>query len=332
MACAVEGLQPEHVTIVDMSGGLLSKGNEDNNVGSQSRAQFDYQRQMEASLEKRIQTMLEPVIGLNKVVARVSAQVDFRHVNIKEERYDPDSLVIRSEQRQKETSNGGESTPTGSPDLKYQVYNSQERSSVSTQNFQKENATINYEINRTNKHIVGSVGDIKRLSAAVIIDGPYMTQQDPNGHTIQKFVPRNRKDMKTFEDIIKKAIGFDEKRGDQVNVTNTPFALQEENLPIPESNTSWLSYIKRGSKPLLNIILIGLFFLLAIRPFKRWLNQAGEVINQRALLENREIPQLEASQRDIFSGQESKRRLLEDTKGNPGAAADIIRHWINEVG
>jgi flagellar M-ring protein FliF len=101
VACGVEGLKAENVTIVDMAGGLLSKGHDPLSAGDLSRAQFEYQRKIERSLENRIQTMLEPVVGADKVVARISAEVDFRQINISEEKFDPDNAVIRSEQRQK---------------------------------------------------------------------------------------------------------------------------------------------------------------------------------------------------------------------------------------
>lgn len=174
VACAVEGLQPDNVTVVDMAGGMLSKGQDENSISNVSQTQFDYQRKLESTYEKRIQTMLEPVIGINKVVARVSADLDFRRVNISEEKYDPDSVVVRSEQKQTESSTDGNGQVSGSPDLKYQVYQDDTgNSSSSSKRFEKANSVINYEINRVNTQIIDSTSDIKRLSASVIIDGPY---------------------------------------------------------------------------------------------------------------------------------------------------------------
>lgn len=332
VAAAVEGLKPENVTVVDMAGGMLSKGHDEQSLSTLSRTQFDYQQKLESTLENRIQTMLEPVVGLNRVVARVSAVVDFRQVNISEEKFDPDSIVVRSEQRQNEVATGGRTLPSGSPDLKYQVYQSQgESSRVSAKDFKKENAVINYEINKVNRQIIGSAGDIKRISAAVIIDGPYVSEKDPDGNLVQKFVPRSRKDMKTFEDIIKKAVGFNETRGDQVSVSNIAFVIQEEETPLPENKPGWISYAKKGSRPLLNILLVILFFLLAVRPFKRWLNQTGEYVSARALQQGDEARVLESQSAEIQLRQKSKQKLLETTKDNPDIAADIIKNWINEV-
>jgi len=332
VACAVEGLKPENVTVVDMAGGLLSKGQDEDSIGTLSQTQFEYQRRLERSLEKRVQTMLEPVVGINKVVARVSADVDFRHVNISEESFDPDSQVIRSEQRQTELSKGSTSTVSGSPDAKYQVYQTQGSRTGGLNDFQRENSTVNFEINRVNKQISGSVGDIKRLSAAVIIDGPYVSETDGEGNTSQTFVPRSRKEMKTFEEIVKNAIGFDTTRGDQVNVTNTPFAIREaEIITAEEPDSSMFDYIRKASKPIFNVILVLVFFVLAIRPFRRWLNQASEYIGPQALPPGANVPQLEATTNEMIQRQESKRKLLEVTKENPDLAAEVIRNWITEV-
>jgi flagellar M-ring protein FliF len=273
--------------------------------------------------------MLEPVVGQNNVVARVSAEVDFGQVSIVEEKFDPDSVVVRSEQREKEISGGG-SMPAGSPDLKYDVYQSRGGTSVGTERFEKENSTVNYEINRINKQITNSVGDVKRLSAAVIIDGPYLAEQGPDGESIQKFSPRSRREMKTFEDIIKNAIGFSQDRGDQVAVSNVPFALQEEQGALFQSSPSWLDYAKKGAKPLFNLALVALFFLFAVRPFRKWLNRAGEYAETKALPPGEEMPRLATQAGGAPAYQGSRDQLTALTKNNPDVAAEIIRNWMSE--
>jgi flagellar M-ring protein FliF len=331
VACAVEGLKPENVTIVDMAGGLLSKGQDAMSAGSLSRSQFEYQRRLEHSLENRIQTMLEPVVGANKVVARVAAEVDFRQVNISEESFDPDSVVVRSEQRQKETSQNGMTRTGGSPDLKYQVYQSQPGGGIdSSGGYKKENSVVNYEINRVNRQIMSSVGDITRLTAAVIIDGPYVQNTNEEGEAVTTFAARSRREMKTFDEIVKKAIGFDEQRGDQVSVTNIAFALRkgEGDLAGFATGPTWLAYLKKATRPALNLLLIVLFFILAVRPFRKWLNQVGH--QQTLLAQGQETPQLEPGSGERRAEVEQQTQLLELTKKNPEAAADIIRAWLSE--
>ncbi|MFH1491044.1 MAG: flagellar basal-body MS-ring/collar protein FliF [Pseudomonadota bacterium] len=329
VARAVEGLKPENITVVDMAGGLLSKGHDDDIAGSLSKSQFEHRQKMERSIERRIQTMLEPIIGMNRVVARVSAELDFGQVSILEEKFDPDSIAVRSEQREKETSTAGGESASGSPDLQTSLVKG--GNSMTAGGFKKENAVINYEMNKINKQVTGSVGDIKRLSAAVIIDGPYAQEKNPKGDTVQKFVPRSRPEMKTFEDIIKKAIGYNEERGDQVSVSNIPFALQEvEEVVAAEKGSSLLGYARKLTKPLVNVILIALFFLLAVRPFKKWMSQTGEYIQRAALPQGGAIPRIPNEMPQDSRTQAGREQLTNISSSQPDVAAEIIRSWIKE--
>lgn len=334
VARAVEGLKPENVTVVDMAGGLLSKGSEEDHATAMSRTQFEHQQKLEKTIEGRIQSMLEPIVGVNKVVARVSAQVDFEQVNIKEERFDPNSVVVRSEQRQKESSATGKNAPSGSPDLQNQIIPGQGVAGASSRGFEKENATVNYEINKVNRQVSNAVGEVKRLSAAVIIDGPYASEKNSDGKTVQKFAPRNKKDMKTFEDMVKRAIGFNEARGDQVSVSNIPFAIPEEEKSFAASEPSWLEYGKKATRPLFNVILIVLFFFLAVKPFKKWIHQAGETLSAVPALpqgaQGGGVPKLGAQAGESHGEAEGAQNLLELTKGNPEMVAQIIRQWLSE--
>jgi flagellar M-ring protein FliF len=333
VSCAVEGLKPQNVSVVDMAGGLLSKGHDANDVGGLTQTQLDYRQKVERTLESRIQTLLEPVIGINKVIARVAAEVDFGQVNTLEEKYDPANVAVRSEQRQKETSNGTKSLPSGSPDLQTQLMPEQSggASSESAKNYLKENAVINYEINKVNRQTKSAVGDIKRLSAAVIIDGPYTAEKGADNKTIQKFTPRSKRDMKNFEDVIKKAIGFSEERGDQVNVSNIAFTLGEEIAVLAEAGRApYQDYLKQFGKPVLNIALVLIFLLIIVRPFKRWLSQSTEYLSGRALPAGMQNAALTAGMEGAAAGKQSKEKVLEMTRNSPDMAADIIKNWISE--
>ena len=336
VARAVEGLKPENVTMVDMSGGLLSRGSEEDQTTAMSRTQFEYQQKLERNLQSRIQTMLEPVVGANKVVARVSAQVDFERINLVEEKFDPDRVAVRSEQRQKESSASGKSA-SGSPDLQAQILPGQAASGSQTKGFERENATINYEINKVSRQITNSVGDVKRLSAAVIIDGPYVQEKGPDGKTTSKFAPRNKKDMKVFEDMVKRAIGYSESRGDQISVSNIPFVLQEEEKEGAQTDPWWMDYGKRAAKPIFNVVLVCLFLLLAVKPFRKWIKQNGQLLAQPAVAlpagqqAAGRLP-AQAGQAGIAGpeGDPATSNLLEISKGNPEAVAAIIRSWLSE--
>ena len=330
VACAVKNLRPENVTVVDVNRGLLVGPHEDGGIGPMNQDQFEYKRVLEKTLEKRIVSMLEPVVGHNRVVAKVSADVDFKQVSISEETYDPDSAVIRSEQRQKEKAIGGKTLPSGSPDLKYQVYQTTGQNATSTKQVEKENSVINYEINKVNKEILSASGEIKRLTAAVIIDGPYKLEKDESGKEIRKFTPRSRKEMKGFEEIVKKAIGFNEARGDQVTISNVPFAIQKEEEVQVAGKSPWMSYLRKGARPFFNIVLIFMFFFFVIKPFKKWLNQAKEYVGPSALPPGREVPQLSEGEGADREAVISKQEIVEISRTEPEKIAEIIRTWVRE--
>lgn len=333
---SVEGLRPEKVSVVDMEGGILTKGDDKNGLGNISNDQFEYQRRLEETYEKQIISMLEPVVGMNKVVAKVSVDVDYERTNETEEKYDPDSQVIYSEQRQKESSSDGNKIAQGSPDLLNQgVQTGSELSGTASNLYEKESSTINYRINRLNRQTINESGQIQRLSASVIIDGPYETATNDEGNLTKVFKGYSRKEKKTFEDIVKNAIGFDPERGDQVTVSNdVPFSMDKdslEDMPAGSGSDGWMGYLKKGSKPILNILMIALFFLIAIKPFKKWLNQTSEYVSTRALSQGSRHEELSSPTPDMQVRQNDKLKLLEATKQNPDIAADIIKTWLNEV-
>ena len=333
---SVRGLKPENVSIVDMEGGILTKGHDKDSMENISSDQFDYKRKLAETYEKQIETMLEPVVGTNKVVARVAVDVDFKRIKTSEENYDPDSAVIFSEQRQKESSTEGNKTPEGSPDLLGQGVQAGTVDSKSSSNlYQKENSILNYKINKVERNTIDETGDIKRLSASVIIDGPYENSTDAQGNTTKVFKGFDRKQMKTFEAIVKNALGFNQERGDQVTVENVAFNIKKQSVGdmpgAPSPAEGWMEYVKKASKPVLNVLIVALFFLIAIKPFKKWLNQTSEYVSTRALPRGRGNEELSNSAGDLMARQSEKLKLLEATKENPDVAADIIKTWLNEV-
>ncbi len=334
VSCSVKGLKPENVSIVDMDGGILTKGHDKNSIGDISADQFEYQRKLADTYEKQIQTMLGPVVGTNNVVAKVSVDVDFKRINTSEEKYDPDSAVIFSEQRSKEKETEGKGSPQGSPDLlNTGMQTGEEGVSSSSNVLERENSTIHYKVDRVEKQTIDESSEIKRLSASVIIDGPYETAIDDKGKQTKLFKARDKKQMKTFEDIVKNAIGFNADRGDQVTVANVAFSMDKQSIEeLPEAvSEGWVGYLKKASKPILNVLIVGLFFLVAIKPFKKWLSQTSEYVSVRASLTSGGQNEEAHGAGELQSRYTEKVKLLEATKENPDIAADIIKTWLNEV-
>jgi flagellar M-ring protein FliF len=236
--------------------------------------------------------------------------------------------VIRSEQRQSERSSGGTSLPEGAPEDRYQFGETSSLNMVSNNNFQKQNELINYEINRISKQIVGATGEIKRLSAAVVIDGTYREEKDADGTVHQVYVARSQEEIKRFEEIVKKAIGYNPDRGDQVEVINLAFAEHPDQRPEAAGGSpSWLKILERFLRPALKIVIALMVFLFVVRPLIRWLGQvwsdAGRWGGKQAL----ELEHVTPEGLPAAGPHQQVRHLAEQ---DPEKTAELIKVWLNE--
>jgi flagellar M-ring protein FliF len=216
VASSVEGISPEDVIIVDSRGNILSIAQSDSKLAKMTNAQVDYRRSSERDMATRIQSLLENVVGKGKAVVRVSADMDFRIMEKTEENYDPESPVIRSVKRQ--------------TDKRAQPASGKASSDSPEQ--EKLDETINYEINRVVNKTVMPVGEIQKLSVAVLIDGIY----GKNEKGAEIYQPRPKKDIDTLEELVRKSAGINTTRGDQVVVTEMPFSkVDAEQEPLKSS-------------------------------------------------------------------------------------------------
>jgi len=350
VASAVEGLEPGNITVVDTSGKILSKRNDTTPVGQLTTTQLEYQRNMEENLKKKVQGMLEEVLGPNKAIARVSAEIDFQQIDITEERYDP-TTILRSEQKNTERSSATTgATPTGEMKAETTLEGKVAKPKtgvtppppplpplpVSTNSSERQHEIRNYEISRINKHIKNQVGQVKRLSAAIIVDGNYKEGTDAKGNREKQHMPRSSEEMKSLENIVKKAIGFSEERGDQVEVTTMPFygSIVEEETQSPMGSPWWQEYVMIGYKPVVSLILVFLFIFFVIRPLlkQKVFSPEGEI----SLLQSAPSPGISGGLKEI--PQETKAPpslLLKDqtmrlVQKDPAKTVEIMRTWLQE--
>jgi len=348
VASAVEGLEPGNITVVDTSGKILSKRNDTTSVGQMSTTQLEYQRNMEENLKKKVQGMLEEVLGPNKAIARVSAEVDFQQIDITEERYDP-ATILRSEQKNTERSSATTgATPTGETKAeslpegktakpKTGVTPSSPPLPVNTNSSERQHEIRNYEISRINKHIKNPVGQVKRLSAAVIVDGNYKEGTDAKGNREKQYLPRSSEEMKNLENIVKKAIGYSEERRDQVEVTTMPFygSIVEEETKPSKGSPWWQEYVMIGYKPVVSLMLAFLFIFFVIRPLlkKKVLSPEGEV----SLLQSG--PSSVVSSGGLMGVKQEtnappslplKDQTLKLVQKDPAKTVEIMRTWLRE--
>ena len=339
LSSSVAHLNPENVTIVDQNGKLLAGLKNDSSFGSLSSNQLEYQTRVEKNLENRVRTMLESALGEDKAIVRLSCSFDFKSLQKTEELYLPDNRVVRSEQALKESTSAPEMAPQGVPGIRSNIpgdITATDENQTTARNsiFVKNDRTVNYEIGKVINHITEPVGEMTRVSIAVLVDGTYQRVENPEGKVDWNYVPRTPEEMQQFENIVKRAVNFTETRGDEVEIINIPFestklALKEE--PADEEN--WLSLVKKYQAFLkygfLSLFLI-LSFLFFVRPLVRWLTEYSfgdlEMFNQLP----RTVGELEGqydpnAQRLSFRDQASQ--MIASEKD---ASLGVMRDWIKE--
>lgn len=338
IAGSVEGLKPENITVVDVDGNVLSAGTADeSNLAGLTSSQQEFQNEVERSLEKRVQTMLERVVGTGKAIVRVTANLDFRQEERTEELFDPDSAVVRSEQRSDERSKGNVPVAMGVPGVTANLPETAGASSpgVSSSDMRKTNEMTNFEINKVVKRTVQPMGTINRLSVAVVLDGAYKITKGESGKEENVFVPKSSEEIATYKNIVMKAVGYNAERGDQIEVTSVPFEtvrLTEEERKIMMRDSLWK---KAGSvMPYLAFLIVcALLVLVVLRPVVRWLTQpAGEQEMLRAIPPGRTLAELKAEMpsRALGEGSMGRDQVARIASADSKQFAELLRGWISE--
>ena len=332
VASAVEGLTPDQVAVVDTTGKVLFKGpDQEDQAALFSSNKLDYQRQVEGKIAGRVQSMMEGIVGKGKAIVRVSAEIDFDQIDFSEEKYDPDSTVVRSKQRRAESSEkGGEnalgvvSVDPGEPGVPSQQGQTRTKS-------EKEDEVINYEINRVTRRVTKPSGTVKRLSVAAVVDGAYEVVTAEDGSKTKKYIPRTSKELEEYERIVKRAMGFDADREDQVHVSCFPLSISADIEAPEETGTDWLDYGRQYIKPVINLILVFVVFLFVVRPLLRSVKGIVTTVgtSPKALPESHEGLESAALPEPGIRGVKEKAVLL--AKSNSDKTQQVIKGWLQEA-
>ncbi len=276
VAGSVAGLDQDKITVVDTLGTVLSKDVGERPGQSQmSVNEMNFQRQHEKNLEERLQSMLERVVGRQKVVVRVSTDLDFSKVEKTEEIFDPDQVAIRSEHRLNEKNESQDAEAGGVPGMNSNVPEKnigQASKSGRRDNTNKSDETRNYEISKLISRTVMPIGAVKKISVAVMVDGKY----EGGGKDQEKtYVPRSEAEIRIYTNMVKKAIGFNKKRGDQVEVATIAFNNESLNQEVKElDKANRYSMILRGLKYLAIALAVLFFYLKIFKPGLRLLTSS----------------------------------------------------------
>jgi len=300
VASSVPELDSKRVTVVDQKGNLLSDDQSDEDMAMAAR-QFEYGRKMEDSYIKRINAILEPILGVNRFKVQVSADIDFTRVEQSSENFNPDLPAVRSEQSLEEQRAGagaGGGVPgalSNQPPLPGtapqqaaqagQAATAQTETQTGAPNNSRKQSTKNYELDRTLSYTKHQVGNLKRLSVAIVVDDNFVMDTAAPAEGAEtaaeapkmKRVPRSADELERISALVKDAVGYQLARGDSVNVTNQSFFSQEEsNTELPPQNfweQPWFWDI-------LKQVMAGMFLLILVvgvlRPILKNLARMGE--------------------------------------------------------
>lgn len=356
VASAIEGLTPTRVSIVDSTGRLLASG-----AGSGEEAVLAGQAEertlgVESRLRARVEDLLTNIVGAGRARVQVSAELDLNRMTRTSETFDPNSQVVRSSQtREVETAASGPGN-SGQVTVANELpgASAQAAGSGTSETNTTAEETTNYDISKTTEVQMTEAGGIKRLSVAVVIDGIYAA--DASGNSV--YQPRSAEELAQITALVRSAVGFDEARGDQVEVANLQFAERPE-LSVPGTEGPGLLDFTRddlinGAEMLVTLLIALALVFFVMRPLLKRvlapeakplaLPQSAELATQPMIgegfggMQEQEPPRpprVPAWMNEAKSMGEAQAQTLK-TVGtlvdeNPKQAALIVRDWLTNA-
>lgn len=315
---SLEGLKPENVHIVDTAGNVLSDNlNTSDPQAVMSRTALEQQqarREYERELEKRVQQMLTRILGQDKAVAMVTADLDFnQQQTTSTTSTNPDGLVI-SEHTVRESGTGSEAG--GAPGTDSNVTTTPFIAGGGSTSYTREENETNYQVNTVQETVINAPGNVRRLSAAVAVseaDGPVDTQK--------------------VRDVVAAAIGFDENRGDQINVSSMVFddTFQKQ----IEAEMALAETRAKAREQLYKYAVIGgiaLAVVLALIIFILWRRRAQRVDTPDTIEEQEPLmalKEIEAAEAPLFKD-DKQQKVRDLAREKPEDIAELLKGWIRE--
>ncbi|MBI6529016.1 flagellar M-ring protein FliF [Proteus vulgaris] len=374
VASSVAGMPDSSVTIVDQSGKLLTQpdalGRDLNSI------QLKYVQELESRYQQRIETLLGPIVGRGNVHAQVTAQVDFSHTEETAEEYKPNQppnqATVRSKQLSQSEQNGGmlaggvpgalSNQPVAPPQAPIETPKAQEDEKTDEANTTGTNRTLtrnpnsnsrldettNYEVDRRIRHIKRPVGNVERLSVAVIVN--YKTIEDtkeaaegeePVVETKQ--IPLTDEQIQQIEGLVREAMGYSQERGDSLSVVNSQFNdIEEKVITVPVwENPEILAKALDLGRWLLLVIIAWILWRKLVKPQLEKRREA-EIAAQKAVLKTKlkvkdDVDETELDDearrkqaRKRVSAELQSQRIREMAEKDPRVVAMVIRQWMSK--
>jgi flagellar M-ring protein FliF len=352
VASSVNGLKPQRVSIVDESGQLLADGaatDVEQAVGDERRNAF------EKRMRKQVEDIVSSVVGQGRARVQLSADFDYNKITQTSDKFDPEGRVLRSSQTREESSAsaGDNGQVTVGNELPGNTNNN--NAVQARDQSKKSEETNNYEISRTTKTEVTEAGRVNRISVAVLVDGAY--SKNDKGELVYK--ERSKDELDRIAALVRSAIGFDQKRGDQVEVVNLKFAEGPQVTPISEP-TGFLGALQFTKDDIMYVVELGVMMLLGlvvlfmvVRPLVKKILASEELAaltnattapppEQGAITgpgapggllpgTNNTAHLIDVAQVQGQVHAQSVHRVGELAERNPNEAAAIVRQWLSET-
>ncbi len=322
ISSSVEGLESGNVTIVDSRGVLLSDNKKQSTLASLTSTQYEMQQKVESYLSSKVQSLLERTVGIGNALVRVNAELDFRQIQRTMEQYDPDKTAVRSEQISQEKNQTSDTMPPST----------------------RSNTITNYEINKTVENIVESVGAIKRLTVAAVVNG-IQKVEEIDGEKKVEYIPRNQQEMEQLAELVKRAVGYSSERGDEVSVINMQFGYGMSEEEFFYKQTPWTEWSDVIQKIFLILAMVGAVLVLRSllnRMKPKTEEETGEVfatgkdVAQAAAKLHHKKPSIslpspeEEISEEALIREEKRKRVAAYMKDKPEDAARLLKVWLSE--
>jgi flagellar M-ring protein FliF len=342
VASSVPDLPTKNVTIVDQNGNLLSDTGKAASINGMDPSQIKYVQDLQHNVVKRIESIITPIVGPNNVRAEATADVDFSRSEQAVESYKPnqtpDAMVVRSQQTSE--SLNGTANPGGVPgaftnqppapatapiNAPGQAGKSAASTTAAPAANTRKDATVNYEVDKTIQYVQQAGGGLKRLSVAVVVN--FKKTTDESGTVVMK--PLSEAEKTQITNLVKEAMGYNQERGDTLNVVNSPFASVEQEA-IPElplwKQPSTINLAMQAGKYLLMAVALVVIYLRMLKPMIKKISEAPPMFapSQNALQNHAAMTTL-PGQRNY---QENLTRAQSLASQDPRVVANIVKTWV----
>ncbi len=339
VSAGVEGLKPENVTITDTRGNLLSRKELPSSMIGASNDQLEMKKKIEDHFVMKAQDLLEKIVGAGKSVVRVSADLDFKHVDEKHIEFDPERRVPKVQTVTTRVSGGAPFSGGGVPGMQANLMSQSGIIQSVGSSEEEETAQTQYELSKTERIIADHGASLKRMSVAVLVDGMYEDKEAEDGKIQKVYSPRNKDDITRIAALVKQALGFDESnnRNDTFEIQNVQFyepsfEQEEASLKKEQQKEFMLKMAKNGSLAITVLVFL-MFVMRSMKKLKKARATNEEHNFTKHHTSNMNVTTEEVDEEEEEKADDAKQLRLRDQvvrniRKDPGVTASSLKKWI----